>query len=65
MEVFILKRFKRSFMFSFHDDSDLDILLEKLTAQIGARLGSGTEICLKGPGVFWVDIIVILQLRSG
>ena len=29
-------------MFSFHVDSDLDILFEKLTAQISARPGLGT-----------------------
>ena len=31
-------------MFSFHVDPDLDILLEKLTAQIVAWSGLGTQL---------------------
>ena len=37
-------------MFSFHVDPDLDTLFEKLTAQIGARPGLGTQLCLEAPG---------------
>ena len=36
-------------MFSFHVDPELDILFEKLAAQIGARLGLGTQLCFKAP----------------
>ena len=44
-------------MFSFHVDRDLDILLEKLTAQIGTQHGSGTQFRLETPGNLLVDIV--------
>ena len=31
-------------MFSFHVDLDLDIILEKLTAQVVAQAGLGTQL---------------------
>ena len=34
-------------MFSFHVGPGLDILFEKLTAQIGSQLGLGTLLCFK------------------
>ena len=43
-------------MFSFHVDPDLDILCEKLTSQMGARLGLGTKLCFEAPGAVWVSI---------
>ena len=49
-------------MFNFHVDPDLDILIEKLTAQIDARPGLGTQLCFELPGNLWVDIIKIQQL---
>ena len=52
MEIFILdlflslivtfkRGFKGRFMFGFHVGPDLNMLFEKLTAQIGAQLGLG------------------------
>ena len=52
-------------MFSFHLDLDLDILFEKLTAQIGARLGLGTLLCFEAPGDLWVNIVKMQQLTLG
>ena len=49
-------------MFNFHVDPDLDILIEKLTAQIDARPSLGTQLCCEVPGDLWVDIIKIQQL---
>ena len=46
-------------MFSFHVDPDLDILLEKLAAQIRAWLGSETQLCFQTPDDLWVDIVKI------
>ena len=46
-------------MFSFHVDLDLDVLFEKLTAQIGARPGLGTQHCDLS-----VDIVKIQQLTG-
>ena len=37
-------------MFSFHVDSDLDILFEKLTPQIGAQPGLGIQLCFETTG---------------
>ena len=37
-------------MFSFHGDPDLDVLFEKLTEQIGARLGLETLLRFEAPG---------------
>ena len=66
MEVLILNRFweisKVWFLFSFHVDPDLDILLEKLTAQIATHPGLGTQICFEAPGDRWVDIVKMEQL---
>ena len=42
--ILLLRGFKGRFMFSFHLDPDLDILLEKLTAQIVARTTLGTQL---------------------
>ena len=49
-------------MFSFHVDPDLAILIEKLTAQIGARLGLGTLLWFETPGDVWVDIVKMQRL---
>ena len=51
-------------MFSFHVDPNLDILFEKLTAQIGARPGLETQLCFEAPGDLWVDIVKMQQLTS-
>ena len=51
-------------MFSFHVDPNLDILFEKLTAQIGARPGLETQFCFEAPGDLWVDIVKMQQLTS-
>ena len=42
--ILLLKGFKGRFMFSFHVDLDLDIILEKLTAQVVAQAGLGTQL---------------------
>ena len=51
-------------MFSFHVDPDLEILSEKLTAQIGARPGLGTQICCESLGGLRVNIVKMQQLTS-
>ena len=53
------------FMFSFHVDSGLDILFEKLTAQIGARLGLGTQLRFEAPSDLWVACFKIQCLKLG
>ena len=72
MEVFILdlslslivtiKRCLGCFMFSFHHGPDIDILFEKLTAQIGARLGLGTLLRFEAPTDLRSDIVKMQQL---
>ena len=52
-------------MFIFHVDSDLDILFEKLTAQIVAWRGLGTQLPFESPGDLWVNIGKIQQLILG
>ena len=52
-------------MFSFHVDPDLDILFEKLIAQIGARLGLGAQLCFEAPGDLWIDIVKMQRLTLG
>ena len=52
-------------MFNFHDDPDLDILFEKLTAQIGARLGLVTQPRFNASGYFWVNIVKMQRLIRG
>ena len=42
--ILLLRGFRGRFMFNFHVDPDLDILLEKLAAQIVARAGLGTQL---------------------
>ena len=42
--IVLLTGFKGRFMFRFHVDLDIDIFFETLTAQIGARLGLGTQL---------------------
>ena len=42
LSLIVIKSFQKSFMFSFHVNLNLDILFEKLTAQIGVPLGLGT-----------------------
>ena len=49
-------------MFSFHVGPDLDILFEKLAAQISARLGLGTLLRFEAPGDLQVDIVKMQQL---
>ena len=49
-------------MFKFHIDPDSDTLFEKLTAQIGARLGLGTQLCFEAPDDLWVNIVKMQQL---
>ena len=44
-------------MFSFHIDPDLDIISEKITAQIGALLGLGTQFFFEVSGDLWVNIV--------
>ena len=44
-------------MFSFYSDPNLDILFEKLTEQIGARLGLGILLRFEAPGDLRVNII--------
>ena len=60
MEEFILEfnsYYKVLFMFSFYVDTDLDILFEKLTVQIGVRLGLVPLLLFEASGNFWVDIV--------
>ena len=52
-------------MFSFHIGPDLDILFEKLTAQIGARLGLETLLRFEAPGDLRFDILKMQQLTLG
>ena len=49
-------------MFKFHIDLDLDTLFEKLTSQIGARLGLETQFRFEAPDDLWVNIITMQQL---
>ena len=49
-------------MFSFHVEPNLDVLFEKLTAQIGARQGLGIQLCFEVPGDIWVDIVKMQRL---
>ena len=49
-------------MFSFGVDLDVDIILEKLTAQICARLSSGIQLHFEAPGELRVDIATMKQL---
>ena len=76
MEVFILdlslslivtikRGFKGRFMFNFHVGPNLDILFEKLTAQIVARLGLGTLLCFEAPGDLRVNIVKMLRSKLG
>ena len=44
-------------MFSFYVDPDFDMLFENLTAQIGARLGLGSQFQFDGTGILWVNIV--------
>ena len=60
--IVIIKGFKVRFTFSFHVDSDLDILFETLTAQIGSRPGLGTLLCFEAPGDCWVGIVKMQRL---
>ena len=50
-------------MFSSHVDPDFDTLFEKLTAQIGARLGLGTQLRFEAFGDLWINIVKMQQLR--
>ena len=59
-----LRIFKNVLLSSLYVDLNLDILFEKLTAQIGDGLGSGTQLCLEAPGDFWVDIVKMQRLTS-
>ena len=53
-------------MFSFHVDSELDISFEELTAQIGARLGSETQLCFEPPFSYLrVDIVKMQRITLG
>ena len=45
------------FMFTFHVAPDFDMLFEKLTAQVGARPGLGTQLRFDVPGDLWIDIV--------
>ena len=58
----MLRSYKGRFMFSFGVDLDVDITLEKLTAQIGACLGSGIQLHFEAPGDLRVDIATMKQL---
>ena len=50
------------FMFTFHVDPDLDILFEKLTAQVGTRPGLGTQLRFDALGDLWIDIVKMQEL---
>ena len=52
-------------MFNFHVDPDLDILFEKLTAQIGAHPGLGTLICFEAPDELQVNAVKMQRLILG
>ena len=52
-------------MFSFHGDPDVDVLFEKLTEQIGARLGLGTLLRFEAPCDPRINIVKMQQLRPG
>ena len=52
-------------MFTLHADFDFGILFEKLTAQIGAWPGLGTQLRFEAPGYLWVDIIKMHWLTLG
>ena len=52
-------------MLTFHVDRDLDMLFERLTAQIGARLGLGAQLRFKAPSDRQVDIVKMQQLTLG
>ena len=52
-------------MFCFYVDPDLYMLFEKLTAQIGAPLGLGTQLHFEAPGDLRVTIVKMLQLNIG
>ena len=52
-------------MFSFHVDRDVDVLFERLTAQIRARLGLGAQLRFKAPSDRQVDIVKMQQLTLG
>ena len=52
-------------MFSFHLGLDIDILLETLTAQIGAWLRFGTLPRSEAHSDLWVDIVKMQQLTYG
>ena len=51
-------------MFNFHVYPDLDILFEKLTAQIGAPPGLGTQLCFEASSDLWVNIVKMQGLTS-
>ena len=51
-------------MFIFHVDPDLDILFEKLIAQIGAWPGLGTQLRFETPHDLWIDIVKMQRLTS-
>ena len=52
-------------MFSFHVDPDLDILFQKLTAQVGVRPGLGTQLHFKTPSFLQVEIVKMQQSTLG
>ena len=54
--------FKGCSVFSFHVDLDLDILFEKLTAQIGAWLGLGTLLHFEASGRLLVNFVKMQRL---
>ena len=49
-------------MFNVHLGPDSDILFEKITTQIGARLALRTLLRFEAPSDLWVDIIKMQQL---
>ena len=51
-------------MFSFHVNSDLDILIEKLTAQIGPGPRLETRLGFEAPSDLWVNIFKMQRLTS-
>ena len=62
MTLIIINSFQGRFMFSSFVDLDVDILFQKLIAQIGARPGLGTQLCFGDPDDLWVDIVKMQQL---
>ena len=60
-----LRGFRGRFMLKFHVRPDLDILFEKLTAQVLAWPRLGMLLHFEAPGELQVDKVKMQQLTSG